>query len=214
MGEAVLTAERILKAAEDVLRRFGPAKATVVDIARALGVTHGSVYRHFASKAALRDAVVRQWLGTMLPPLEAVASEKGSAPVRLRRWLDLLVATKRKRLTDDPELFAAYFALTTQARQVCQAHVDTLVGQVARIIADGIARGEFTAVDPVSTGRAVFQATSVFHHPAHAAAWSEPGTDDALDAVWRLLVCGLEARDRAKESRRRDTTKPSRDRKK
>ena len=49
-------------AAEDVLRRHGPAKANVVDIARALGVSHGTVYRHFPSKQALREAVTRRWL--------------------------------------------------------------------------------------------------------------------------------------------------------
>ena len=80
MGEAGLTRERILEAAVDVLRRFGPEKATVVDVARVLGVTHGSVYRYFPSKAALRDAVVQHWLEAMMPPLEAVAAEKGPAP--------------------------------------------------------------------------------------------------------------------------------------
>jgi Bacterial regulatory proteins, tetR family len=45
MGESVLTTDRILEVAVVVLRRFGPDKATVIDVARALGVTHGSVYR-------------------------------------------------------------------------------------------------------------------------------------------------------------------------
>ena len=54
---APLTPERILQAAEEVLRRHGPAKANVVDVARALGVSHGTVYRHFPSKQALREAV-------------------------------------------------------------------------------------------------------------------------------------------------------------
>ena len=43
-----LTLDRILATAEDVIRRFGPAKATVVDVARALGVSHAAVYRHVA----------------------------------------------------------------------------------------------------------------------------------------------------------------------
>src|SRR6185503_7682618 len=47
----VLTPERILEVTEDVLRRYGLAKATVVDVARALDVSHGSVYRHFPRKA-------------------------------------------------------------------------------------------------------------------------------------------------------------------
>ena len=64
-----LTAERILQASEDVLRRYGPAKATVVDVARELDVSHGSVYRHFPSKAALRDAVAERWLASISEPL-------------------------------------------------------------------------------------------------------------------------------------------------
>ena len=34
-AQDVLTRDRILEAAEEVLRRFGPSKATVVDVARA-----------------------------------------------------------------------------------------------------------------------------------------------------------------------------------
>jgi AcrR family transcriptional regulator len=73
-------AERILEAAEEALRRYGPTKANVVDVARALGVSHGSVYRHFPSKAALRDAVTERWLSEISQPLEAVAAGRGLLP--------------------------------------------------------------------------------------------------------------------------------------
>ncbi len=191
MGETGLSSERILRAAEDVLRRFGPGKATVVDVARALGVTHGSVYRYFPSKAALRDAVVRRWLEAIMSPLDAVVAEPGPAPARLRRWLDILVAAKRARAADDPELFAAYFALARQAGEVVRAHVDALVGQLTRIIADGVAAGEFVADDPARAGLAVHHATTRFHNPGHAPEWAEPGIDDALEAVWQLVLGGL-----------------------
>ena len=96
--------ERILDAAEDVLRRYGPAKATVVDVARALGVSHGSVYRHFPSKAALRDAVAERWLDRVSTPLDvARRARQAPAPERLRRWLDALIAAKRRKAHGDPE---------------------------------------------------------------------------------------------------------------
>jgi hypothetical protein len=41
--DAPLTLDRILTAAVDFIRRFGPDKATVVDVARALGVSHTAV---------------------------------------------------------------------------------------------------------------------------------------------------------------------------
>jgi AcrR family transcriptional regulator len=37
VNDDALTPERILEAAEEVLRRYGPAKATVVDVTRARG---------------------------------------------------------------------------------------------------------------------------------------------------------------------------------
>ncbi len=194
MTDAVLTPDRILVAAEDVLRRHGPAKANVVDVARTLGVSHGSVYRHFPSKAALRDAVAERWLSGISAPLEAVANEEGPAPERLRRWLDLLVSSKRRKALDDPELFATYIELTANAREVVKAHVDTLVAQLAHIVADGVARGELDARDELAAGRAVFDATARFHNPAHAPQWSDPGIDAAYQAVRELVLDGLAPR--------------------
>src|SRR5215207_3431481 len=156
MTSDTLTPDRTLAAAEAVLRRSGPAQANVVDVARALGVSHGSVYRHFPSKAALRDAVTERWLARISTPLAAVAAEDGPAPERLRRWLDLLVTAKRRMAWEDPELFATYLQLAADAREVVRVHVDDLVGQLARIIADGAARGQLAAADPATAGRAVF----------------------------------------------------------
>ncbi len=189
-----LTSDRILDAAEAVLRRYGPAKATVVDVARALGVSHGSVYRHFPSKAALRDAVAERWLHGIAAPLAVVAAEEGPAPERLRRWLDLLIASKRTRANDDPELFATYVAIAAEAGDVVRAHVDALAEQLARIVADGIARGELASTDPAVAGRAVLDATARFHNPVHAPEWSDPDIDSAFEGVWLLLLAGLEGR--------------------
>src|SRR6185369_4496599 len=83
-----LTPERILLAAEEVLRRHGPAKANVVDVARALGVSHGSVYRHFPSKQALREAVTQRWLESFHDTLDPIVTD--GRPDRLRRWLHAL----------------------------------------------------------------------------------------------------------------------------
>jgi AcrR family transcriptional regulator len=191
----ILTAEAILDTAEQVLRRYGPAKATVVDVARALGVSHGSVYRHFPSKVALRDAVAERWLTRVSTPLAAIAASDEPADDRLHRWLAELSGTKRRMAREDPELFQTFHTIATQARDVVTEHLRTLADQVARIIADGIAAAEFRAADPVVAGRAVLQATARFHHPAHATEWVDPDLDADLDAVVSLLLTGLRAAD-------------------
>ena len=190
-ADAPLTRERILATAEDVIRRFGPAKATVVDVARALGVSHTAVYQHVATKAELRDLVVGRWVEATMPPLRTIALRAGPAPRRLRALFDALIAVKRKRATDDPELFAAYRTLATDAQSVVAAHVDELVALAATVIRAGVKDGSFRRVDPVSAGRAVLFATARFHHPAHAAEWVDADIDAAFDDVWKLVMGGL-----------------------
>lgn len=187
----VLTPDRILDSAEQVLRRYGPGKATVVDVARALGVSHGSVYRHFPSKLALRDAVASRWLARVSTPLAAVAGCDEPAPVRLRRWLVELSGAKRRMAREDPELFQTFHTIATQARDVVADHLRILAGQIATIVADGIAAGDFAPTDAATAGRAVLHATARFHHPAHAAEWAGPTIDADLDAVASLLLNGL-----------------------
>jgi AcrR family transcriptional regulator len=186
-----LNREQILATAEDVIRRFGPAKATVVDVARALGVSHAAVYQHVATKAELRSLVVSRWVEATMLPLRAIVAESGPAPQRLRRFFDTLIAVKRRRATQDPELFTAYRTLAADAQPAVAAHLAELIGLTATIIRAGVKEGTFRAVDPMAAGRAVLMATSRFHHPAHAAEWTAPDIDTAFNDVWRLLMNGL-----------------------
>ncbi len=191
ISDGPLTRERILATAEDVIRKYGPAKATVVDVARALGVSHAAVYRHVASKAELRDLVVGRWMETIMPPLRAIATKSGPATERLRELFDALIAVKRRRSSEDPELFTAYRALAADAQSVAAAHVDELIELTATIIRTGVRDGTFRTVDPVTAGRALLFATSRFHHPAHAGDWSDPALAAAFVDVWQLLMDGL-----------------------
>ncbi|SDK53253.1 transcriptional regulator, TetR family [Actinopolyspora mzabensis] len=190
MTEA-LTPERILEAAEDTLRRFGPGKTTVVDVARSLGVSHGSVYRHFPNKAALRDAVAERWLERVNARLWPLTTADGSTTERLRSWLEQLSTTKRRMAREDPELFATYHALATESREVVRTHLETLVGMIASIISDGVSHGEFEVEEPHRAARGVLTATARFHNPAHASEWDDPELDAQFEEVWALLLLGL-----------------------
>ena len=206
MNEAVsLTPERILEVTEDVLRRFGLAKATVVDVARALDVSHGSVYRHFPSKASLREAVAKRWLDRVSAPLKSIAQEQGPAPDRLERWLRGLCSAKQKKVCDDPEMFQTYLTLAREACSAVKAHREGLMEQITAIIADGVEQGVFEVADVKASARAIFDSTIRYHHPAHAEEWKDPALAARLDVLLALLMRGLEApcqrQDRAGSSR-------------
>jgi AcrR family transcriptional regulator len=189
----VLTPERILEVTEDVLRRYGLAKATVVDVARALDVSHGSVYRHFPSKASLREAVAKRWLDRASAPLEKIAQADAPAPAKLERWLRALFTAKQKRFSEDPEMFATYLTLAREACKVVKAHKEGLIDQVTSILTDGVKQGAFEIADVRASARAVFDATIRFHHPAHSDEWNDPELSTRIDALLALLLRGLEA---------------------
>jgi AcrR family transcriptional regulator len=194
MNEAVvLTPERILEVTEDVLRRYGLAKATVVDVARALDVSHGSVYRHFPSKASLREAVAKRWLDRIDAPLRKIAEDPGPAPARLEAWLRTLFAAKRERVCDDPEMFQTYLTLVREACATVKCHKEGLVDQMAAILSDGAKQGVFDVADARATARAIFDATSRYHHPAHAGEWKDPDLSARVDTLLALLLRGVKA---------------------
>ena len=184
---------RILDAAEVALRRHGPSKTNVVDVARELGQTHASVYRYFASKAELIDALVERWLHAVLKPLEVIARDPGPAPDRLRAWLRTLMHAKIHKVRDDPELFATYHTIATQSDELVARHLAALIGQIEVILAAGVASGAFQITDIPRAAMAIQSASLRFHHPALLTTPNTIPTDDELDHVAALLIAGLRA---------------------
>jgi AcrR family transcriptional regulator len=191
MSEPPLSTEVILDAAEQVFRRYGPLKTTVVDVARALNVSHGTVYRYFSSKAALREAVVERWLHSVSTPLAVICAESGSPTDRLRHWSETLLQIKRGKLLEDPELFEMYHTLAQESDLVVQQHIEALVLQLTRIIEDGMRVDEFNAGNAKTLAKAIFSATARFQHPAHAREWGRPELLDEFNALWDVLLAGL-----------------------
>ncbi len=192
MSEETPIAQRILDAAEVVLRRHGADKANVVDVARVLGMSHGNIYRHFPSKQALINAVALRWLHAVTLPLEAVVNDRTQpASARLSTWFDTLRAIKRRKVLDDPELFRVHHNIVEQAPEIVTEHVTTLYAQVEEMIAEGVAEGEFSPrLQPAVAARAFLQATAPFHHPA-LILQGPPTSDEDARAVFALLLAGL-----------------------
>jgi pyruvate kinase len=65
--------------------------------------------------------------------------------------------------------------------------------QIAHMLSDGVAQGVFEVADVKVMARTLFDATSRFHHPAHADEWKDPDVAARIDAVLALLLRGLRA---------------------
>jgi hypothetical protein len=90
-------------------------------------------------------------------------------------------------------MFTTYLTLAQEACEVVKAYKEGLVDQIALILSEGVQQGAFEVTDIKASARALFDATSRFHHPAHADEWSDPQVGVRIDALLALLLRGLEA---------------------
>ena len=194
MSKEAPLSQRILDAAEAALRRYGVEKTNVVDIARALEMSHGNIYRHFPSKQALINAVAVRWLNAVTFPLKAIADDASRpASERLAAWFDTLRVIKRRKVRDDPELFRVHHEVVMQSHDLVEEHVGTLLDQVEKIISEGMEAKEFSRhLDARVAAEAFLHATSPFHHPAMLTR-EPPLTEANAKAVLALLLAGLRA---------------------
>jgi AcrR family transcriptional regulator len=184
---------RILDTAENLLRRHGLDKLNVVDVARVMKMSHGNVYRHIPSKAALRAAVIGCWLSRVSDQTAAVVRRDGPADQRLVDWVMTLVSIKQRKVMEDAELLAAAAKIVRDAPEVQRDHVALLRAQLATILEAGSADGTLSGIsDPQAMAKAILNATSRYHRPDMIANAGPVATQmEELEDILFLIMAGL-----------------------
>jgi AcrR family transcriptional regulator len=83
---------QILDAARREFARRGYEATTVRDVARAAGIRPSSLYRHFASKQEILDAIIERYSRLLRAGFEAVVAAPGDALQRLDALMGLMAA--------------------------------------------------------------------------------------------------------------------------
>ncbi|MDE2363079.1 MAG: TetR family transcriptional regulator [Hyphomicrobiales bacterium] len=182
---------RILETAATFLRRLGPRRTTVVDIAAAAGMSHANVYRYFPSKAALLDEVTAAWLRPIEAEVRVIAEGPDPAPDKLERILFAIHRSYRNKLERDPVLFRLLVQAAESNTGVARKHRGRLQGAVQRTIEEGFAQGNFFPVDLRKALALVFDLTHRFVHPTAIALDRDllrPSVDTRAARVARLLL--------------------------
>lgn len=186
---------QILNSARAQVRRFGEAKTNVVDIARALGTSHTTIYRHFRSKADIFDAVVMEAMRDEEELASRFVETDGPVAERLEGLVLALHARKRERFASDPEVYGLYRRIVEERPDIIAAYTRAMTALIARILADGRRRGEVRVGDVEAAAGVVRDAVTVFVHPGHVAAAVSIGLQSEKLAcnVVRTLCAGFRA---------------------
>ena len=182
--------DRILDTAAEQVRRFGEAKTNVVDIAKAMGLSHSAIYRHFRSKADIFDALAARTMEEEADLAARFAKADGSAAERLRGLVVALHRSKRAKHGNDPEIHGLYRRIIAERPDLVADYARRMTELVRQVLEDGVARGEFRIPDPAAAAGVVRDSVTVFVHPAHVEQAVVAGLDmePRLQAVIDTLV--------------------------
>lgn len=182
----VISPGRILEAARIQVRRFGESKTNVVDIARSLGTSHSTIYRHFRSKAEVFDAIVEEVMRDEESLAATYLHDREPASARLRGLVLALHRRKVERFANDPEVYQLYRRVVDERPDIVQNYAIAMTRLIAAILAAGVEGGEFKIDDTASAAGVVRDAVIVFVHPAHVAAAAKAGISREQD-LHRLM---------------------------
>lgn len=164
-GNAALSSSSVLEAATTLVRRFGEAKTNMVDIGRALGVSHAALYRFYSSKAAVMDAIAQ----AAMEDEEAMAANwleaEGPAAERLIGMILDLHRRKRERFAGDREIHELSRRVLIERQDMIIAYAQRMTILIARLITQGVEQGEWKVSDVAQAAGVVRDAVTIFVHP-------------------------------------------------
>jgi AcrR family transcriptional regulator len=171
------TRARIMQTAEGLFRRLGFAKTAVADIAAELKMSPANVYRFFPSKSAIVEAICKRCLGEIEEKAWAVARSKAPAAQRLERLVLEILAYHRENLVAEHRVNEMVVAAIEDNWETIRAHKDLMRNVAELILRDGIADGEFEALDPRETADLIMRSVIAFTHPLLVGQCVEEGQD-------------------------------------
>ncbi len=163
--EALETRKRILAEAERLFRVYGYSKTTVADIADACRMSPANVYRFFASKSDINNAICERIIAEDEEALVGIARLRLPASDRLRRLIIELNRRSMEAFIDQKKVHEMVIVALQERWTAIRAHVHRVSDLVATIIADGIAAGEFRSQDTKRAAECVTASMAVLRHP-------------------------------------------------
>lgn len=159
------TSKLVVEAAERLFRQIGFQKTTVADIARELHMSPANVYRFFAAKSEINEAVCMDLLGKIEAEAEKIAASRSTATQRIRNLIGFVEKTHHKQYKFDRKLHDLIDAAISENWAIMRRHNERMAEILEQIIASGMASGEFPQGDATLAARLVNLACLRFSHP-------------------------------------------------
>ncbi|MET0937355.1 MAG: TetR/AcrR family transcriptional regulator [Luteibacter sp.] len=184
--------DQIIDAADEYFSRYGYAKTTVSDLAKAIGFSKAYIYKFFDSKQAIGEAICARCLtGQFEAVVAAVDAAKGPNE-RLRAYFKAIVEQSTQQFFAERQLYDIVVHSCSERWASSEAFVASLMELLVTLVQEGRDAGAFerkTPLDEVTRG--IWFASLPFTHPVmlqHNLDDVESGLAEVTSLILRSLA--------------------------
>ena len=192
MTEKLDTREQILQAAMERIMHYGYAKTTMAEIARDCGMSAGNIYRFFASKIDIAEAMARKLNMEINAQNAALVRGKGSAIEKMRRFHHTAMTTTFEKLDKDAKVLEVAEVLSSERPTFANEEMAQERVYLVQILEQGIAEGDFAPMEnPHFIAEMMQSATMKFRYPQLWSRLTLPKLERELEGVLDIILAGL-----------------------
>ena len=192
MTEKTDTRERILEAAMQRIKHYGYAKTTMSEIARDCDMSAGNIYRFFASKIDIAEAMARKFNSEIYQEYARISRMDVPAPERLCLFFTYGMEHTFEKLDADDKIMEVAEVLSDNRPLMMNEELAQERIYLVKILDDGVESGHFAPMqDPNFIAEMLQVAVMKFRYPQLFSRLTLPKLRRELDGVTAILLAGL-----------------------
>ena len=186
------TRKQILMAAVERILHYGYSKTTMAEIARDCNMSAGNIYRFFASKLDIAEAMAQKFNEESYLTFAQIVARKDTAANRLRELFHYDLARTYSAIEDEAKILEVAEVLGNERPLYMNDKLAQERVFLVQIMKDGIKAGEFRPLaNPDEIAEMWQSALMKFRFPQLFSKLTLPKLQRELDGVMDLLLAGI-----------------------
>ena len=188
--------EDILALMVGLIEERGSSAFTMTELAARAGMSTANLYRYFASKEALIEAVAEHWFQPKVEIMEEVVASDLSPRRKMYEFYARRFARMKAEWERDPVVFANYIELGKEHFELVRSYVDLGDHYLAMIIGEAMAEGYFAGLTIDEAISLINQMTGAYVNIGAMELIMHRLSTDKLARIVDAVFDGLSAADR------------------
>ncbi|MEL6325026.1 MAG: TetR/AcrR family transcriptional regulator [Pseudomonadota bacterium] len=190
--ETCCTRSRIVESAWERFMHYGYSKTTMSEVARDCDMSAGNIYRFFASKLDIAEAMAEKFNAARFEDYRSIAHKTTPADERFFEFFHFALHQTYEAIEAEAKIIEIAEILRNERPEFFNSHLAKERVFLVKMLEDGIADGIFRPLDNPDQVAEMFQAAMMkFRFPQSYSKLPLDMLDYELKGVMTLLIAGI-----------------------